>query len=130
MIDCCSGLPVEWDINNSGGLGVLPGQTGIFSFTADPTTIAISSGYWHSWESDIQVDIINYPTGDEPEVPDVFTIDIELCCYDDANNNRVCEPVLEGECAALGGTVVDDCTGCFSTPTDERSWGSIKNDYR
>lgn len=53
--NCCSGLPQEWDIRNSNGLGIMPGQTGIFSFTTDPRLVAINdAGWFHSWVSDLQ----------------------------------------------------------------------------
>ena len=72
LVNCCSGLPVEWDKTNSGGLGVMPTQTQIFSFTTSPRLISASSGWFHTWQGDVQTDIINYPAGDEPEVPNVL----------------------------------------------------------
>ena len=57
-VDCCSGSPVEWDIRNSEGNGVMPGETGVFSFTTDPRAIAINdAGWFHSWQFDSQTDI-------------------------------------------------------------------------
>lgn len=74
-IDCCSGLPVEWDISNSRGLGVMPGGVGVFSFTTLPRHITVSTGWFHSWISDSQVDVTTYaftPGATGPEVPDVL----------------------------------------------------------
>ena len=71
-INCCSGLPVEWDKPNSNGAGVMPPTTGIFSFCTLPRLIVPSTGWYHTWEGDIQTNIINYPPGDEIEVPDTI----------------------------------------------------------
>lgn len=70
--DCCSGQPVEYDIRNSAGLGIMPGESGSFSFTSSPRPITNSTGWWHSWDNDGQTDIRNFSdfigaTG--PEVP-------------------------------------------------------------
>jgi hypothetical protein len=55
VVDCCSGRPVEWDIRNSAGLGIMPGESGIFSFTTMPRTVATNDeGWFHSWVSDSQ----------------------------------------------------------------------------
>ncbi len=108
----------------------MPGETGVFSFTADPTTITVSTGWYHSWQSGGQIDIVNYPPGDEPEAPDVFVLDVELCCYEDGGGNAICEPVLEGTCGDLQGRVVTDCAECFPTPTEKTSWGEVKDAFR
>jgi hypothetical protein len=71
-IDCCSGQPVEWDIRNSDGLGVMPGETGVFGFTSLPRLITNSTGWFHTWQGDAQTDLVFYPAGDGPEVPDVL----------------------------------------------------------
>src|SRR5687768_8258346 len=71
--NCCSGQPVEYDILNSAGLGIMPGESGSFSFTSLPLPITNSTGgWWHSWENDSQTDIRNFSqftgaTG--PEIP-------------------------------------------------------------
>ena len=58
-INCCSGNPVEWDIRNSDGMGVLPGESQIFSFTTNPRLVAINdAGWFHTWQNDIQTDIV------------------------------------------------------------------------
>ncbi len=72
LVNCCSGLPVEWDITNSAGLGVMPTQTGTFSFTTSPRLISTSSGWFHTWQNNGQTDIVNYPPTDAPEVPNVL----------------------------------------------------------
>ena len=72
VIDCCSGLPVEWDIRNSSGLGIMPGEAGVFGFTTLPRFITVSTGWFHTWQNDGQTFIINYPEGQGPEVPDVL----------------------------------------------------------
>jgi hypothetical protein len=60
IIDCCSGEPVEWDITNTGGNGVLVGNTGVFSFTTLPRSITNSTGWFHTWISNSQEDITFY----------------------------------------------------------------------
>ncbi len=69
-INCCSGNPTEWDIRNSDGLGVMPSSVGIFSFTTDPRLVAINdNGWFHTWQSDIQTDIVPTPGMHVPWVP-------------------------------------------------------------
>jgi hypothetical protein len=75
-VDCCSGLPVEWDIRNSAGLGIMPVDgVGEFSFTTLPRFITNSTGWFHTWESDSQTYVTEYaltPGELGPEVPDVL----------------------------------------------------------
>lgn len=73
--NCCSGQPVEWDIRNSAGTGILPGNMGVFSFTSLPRLITSSDGWFHTWQFDGATDISPYSltlneTG--PEVPNVL----------------------------------------------------------
>jgi hypothetical protein len=70
-VNCCSGLPVEWDQPNSQGPGVLPGNTQQYSFSTLPRLITSSSGWFHTWINNGQAYITNYPSTDAPEVPDV-----------------------------------------------------------
>lgn len=49
----------------------------------------------------------------------------ELCCLPSGD----CLEVLEGQCAGLDGTVVEDCEACGSTPTETSTWGRIKNRF-
>ena len=74
--NCCSGQPVEWDIDNTAGNGVMPGETGIFSFTSLPRFIVNSTGYFHTWENDGQTNVTTYDISSSdglgPEVPDVL----------------------------------------------------------
>lgn len=76
VFDCCSGQPVEFDIRNSQGLGIMPGSSGDFSFTSLPRFITNSTGWFHSWQADIQSDVTLYSAssidGLGPEVPDVL----------------------------------------------------------
>lgn len=72
VFDCCSGQPAEYDIRNSAGLGIMPGESGSFSFTSLPGPITNSTGWWHTWENDSQTNIRNFSefanaTG--PEIP-------------------------------------------------------------
>lgn len=69
--NCCSGQPVEWDIRDSVGPGVLPGEEGVFGFTSLPRFITNSTGWFHTWEDDVQTNLVFYPEGDGPEVPNV-----------------------------------------------------------
>lgn len=71
--NCCSGQEVEWDIRNSEGLGVMPGEMGVFGFTSLPRLITTSTGWFHTWTNDGQTDLVYYPAGDGPEVPDVLS---------------------------------------------------------
>jgi hypothetical protein len=71
--NCCSGQPVEWDIRNSAGLGVMPGQQGIFAFTSLPRTITNSTGWFHTWQSDSQTDLVFFDADNGVEVPLVAT---------------------------------------------------------
>ncbi len=76
--NCCSGLPMEWDIRNSVGLGVMPGEFSVFSFTTDPRAVAINNnGWFHSWESDGQVGIVPTLGMHVPLVPGLDPIDPE-----------------------------------------------------
>ena len=69
-INCCSGNPTEWDIDNTTGLGIMPGDTGIFSFTTDPRAVAINNdGWFHTWQNDVQTDIVPTPGMHVPLVP-------------------------------------------------------------
>ena len=75
IIDCCSGAPVEWDITNSVGLGIMPGEVGVFSFETLPRLITVSTGWFHTWQG-FQTDISYYldtPGETGPEVPDVLS---------------------------------------------------------
>jgi hypothetical protein len=75
IFDCCSGDPVEYDITNTGGLGVMPGGSGLFSFTSLPRFITTSTGWFHTWQHDSQTDVTFYtsfPDQTGPEVPDVL----------------------------------------------------------
>lgn len=136
LINCCSGLPVEWDLRNSDGApvagGTLPGQTEVYSFSTLPRLVAISTGWFHTWQFDVQTDIVNYPIGDGPEVPDVLAPPgQELCCYQDAAGNYVCQLLPAGECRRISGIVVVDCQHCPPvTPTLKKSWGNVKKIYR
>ena len=61
-VNCCSGNPVEWDRTNTDGNGVMPGEVGVFSFTTNPRQVAINNdGWFHSWVSDSQTNIISTP---------------------------------------------------------------------
>lgn len=72
VFDCCSGQPVEWDIRNSAGLGVMPGETGVFGFSSLPRLRTESTGWFHTWESEAQTTIVNYDLGNGVEVPNVL----------------------------------------------------------
>jgi hypothetical protein len=76
--NCCSGQPVEWDIDNTAGDGVMIGETGVFGFSSLPRLITQSNGWFHTWENDGQTDIVDYPGGDGVEVPDVLAPPISV----------------------------------------------------
>ena len=78
VFDCCSGQPVEWDIRDSIGLGLMPGESGVFGFTSAPRFITNSTGWFHTWENDVQTNLVYYPVGDGPEVPDVLRPPIDV----------------------------------------------------
>jgi hypothetical protein len=129
--NCCSGQPVEWDIPNGNGPGVMPGQTGVFSFTTLPRLITQSTGWFHTWQGG-QTDLVFYPAGDGPESPDLqdTTPQVELCCHTDATGRQVCEPVAIGTCVNLGGRVVTTCDECVTVPVQQTPWGKVKSHYR
>lgn len=71
--NCCSGLPMEWDIRNSIGLGIMPGFSGIFSFTTLPRVIQTADdGWFHTWQFDGQSDIVSYGADNAPLAPDLL----------------------------------------------------------
>ncbi len=136
LVNCCSGLPIEWDLRNTDGApvggGTLPGQTEVYSFTSAPRLITVSTGWFHTWTFDFQSYIVNYPAGDGPEVPDVLAPPgQELCCYLDPAGAYICQIVPTGQCATLGGQIVVNCTNCPPhTPNQKNSWGKVKTTYR
>lgn len=66
--ECCAG-PVEWDLPDDEGLGIMPGETGVFGFTTAPRFISTSNGWFHSWANETQVEILNFTVDTAPEVP-------------------------------------------------------------
>lgn len=75
--NCCSGLPLEWDIRNNDGNGVMPGEIGIFSFTTDPRQVAINdAGWFHTWENNSQTSIVTTIGMHVPLVPGLNPISI------------------------------------------------------
>lgn len=71
--NCCSGEPVEWDLMS--GPGILVGETGVFSFTTLPRDITNSTGWFHSWQSGVQIDVTYYsgtPGAVGPLAPDLL----------------------------------------------------------
>jgi hypothetical protein len=135
LVNCCSGLPVEWDLSNAvdvvGG-GTMPGQTEVYSFTTLPRLVTLSTGWFHTWQQNVQTDITNYPAGDGPEAPDLLSEpNQELCCTHDALGNYTCQVLPAGQCAAIGGVIVASCNNCPPiTPTQRKTWGSVKQRYR
>jgi hypothetical protein len=76
-VNCCSGNPVEWDIRDSVGLGIMLGDTGIFSFTTDPRQVAINNdGWFHSWQNGVQTDIVMTTGMHVPLVPGLEPIGV------------------------------------------------------
>jgi len=135
LINCCSGQPVEWDLpnfNDTVGGGTMPGQVEAYSFSTLPRLITASTGWFHTWEFGVQTDIIYYPAGDGPEVPDLISEpNQELCCTKDALGIYTCQALPAGQCTAVGGTVVANCNQCPPiTKTEKHSWGKVKHIYR
>jgi hypothetical protein len=76
-INCCSGNPVEWDIRNSTGNGVMPSESMIFSFLTDPRAVAINdNGWFHTWQFDVQTDIVPTIGMHVPLVPGLVPIGV------------------------------------------------------
>jgi hypothetical protein len=70
--NCCSGLPMEWDIRNSAGLGIMPGFSGVFSFTTLPRSITTAQdGWFHTWLANSQSFIVDYGTNNAPLAPNL-----------------------------------------------------------
>lgn len=137
QITAYSGLPVEWDLTDTRGApvagGTMPGETEVYSFTTLPRLITVSTGWFHTWEQDLQTNIINYPAGDAPEVPDVLSEpNQELCCSKDpASGGYICQTLPAGQCSTIGGTVVPACSDCPPiVPAKGKTWGKVKADYR
>jgi hypothetical protein len=136
QINTYSGAPVEWDLTNTNGApvggGTLPGQTEEYSFSTLPRLITLSTGWFHTWQQDVQTDLFYYPTDDAPEVPDVLSQpNQELCCTKDATGVYNCQVLPAGQCSLIGGVVVPACTDCPPiVPTLKRTWGKVKADYR
>lgn len=129
ILNCCSGQPVEWDITNSAGPGVMPNNVGVFSFTTLPRLITISPGWFHTWQGDGQTDVINYPAGDGPESPDLqdTTPQVELCCFRDATGAIVCQPVPLGTCITRPeARIVATCADCETVGVESSTWGAVK----
>jgi hypothetical protein len=136
IVNGFSGLPVEWDLRNTDGApvagGTLIGQTEKYSFTTLPRLVTLSTGWFHTWETDVQTNIINYPPNDGPEVPDVLAPpNQELCCYQDATGAYICQVLPAGQCTAIGGNVVPNCTVCPPVvPVTPGTWGGMKGLFR
>lgn len=74
-VDGYSGHPVEWDRKNSMGFGVMPGSSADFSFTTDPRDVAVNNnGWFHTWQNNIQTDIVGTPGMHVPWVPGLTPI--------------------------------------------------------
>ena len=64
---------MEWDIDDDNG-GVMPGHTGVFSFTTLPRPVTIGEGLFHTWkpidgqDTKQQFAFVNF---ENIEVPDV-----------------------------------------------------------
>jgi hypothetical protein len=137
QINTYSGAPVEWDLTDTNGApvagGTMPGETETYSFTTLPRLITLSTGWFHTWQTDVQTDLFYYPSDDAPEVPDVLSQpNQELCCSRDAASGAyVCQALPAGQCSTIGGTVVPACTDCPPiVPTLRKTWGKVKGDYR
>jgi len=136
IINTFSGLPVEWDLPNTPGApvggGTLPGQIEVYGFSTLPRLIVQSTGWFHTWETDVQTNIVNYPPGNGIEVPDVLSDPgQELCCSQDATGAFVCQIRPAGECQAIGGVIVANCNECPGiTKTRTSTWGKVKKTYR
>jgi len=135
-VDCCSNLPLEWDLSNAAGApvggGTLRGETEVYSFTSAPRLVTISTGWFHTWEGGGQTNVVGFPEGEGPEVPDLLSEpNQELCCHLGQEGGFVCEVLPAGQCASTGGVMVFDCDNCPpATPTKKNSWGAIKKTYR
>ena len=63
---------MEWDIRNSEGLGIMPGEVGLFSFTTLPRFILTAeAGWFHTWRNDAQDFIVSYGANNAPLAPDL-----------------------------------------------------------
>ena len=135
VINTYSGAPVEWDlpnfVDNVGG-GTMPGQIEVYGFSTLPRLIVPSTGWFHTWQSNVQTDIVNYPPGNEIEVPDVLSHPgTELCCYQDATGAFICVVLPAGQCQTMGGVIVANCSQCPGiVPNKSTTWGKVKKAYR
>jgi hypothetical protein len=64
---------VEWDIDDDNG-GIMPGHTGVFSFTTLPRAVTIGEGLFHTWKpidgqgAKQQFAFVNFENIEVPEV--------------------------------------------------------------
>jgi PEP-CTERM motif len=71
--NCCSGKPMEWDIRNSAGQGIMPGQSGVFSFTTLPRQVGTATdGWFHTWSHDAQTNLVFYGANNAPLAPNLL----------------------------------------------------------
>ena len=77
--NCCSGLPMEWDIRATVGPGIMPGSMGIFSFTTLPRSITTAQdGWFHTWTGNSQTFIVNYGVNNAPLAPNLVLPPVQV----------------------------------------------------
>ena len=85
----------EWDIKNSLGLGIMPGEEGVFSFcTYEREDVVVESqgigsgpaGWAHTWLNDVQVNIFH----GFQSVPGDLLFELDIACSED---DKICKKV-------------------------------------
>jgi len=112
-------------------LGVQVGSLYVLSEgAADPTTQAIMLNY-ATTTNGVYGEVPADGTGTAAAIEQVIlncvdgSTETELCCLPDGS----CTTVLEGQCDALGGTVVTSCDDCDAVPTEDSNWSTLKSRY-
>jgi hypothetical protein len=117
--------------NALAALGVQVGSLYVLSEGfADPTTQAIMLNY-ASTTGGVYGEVPADGTGTAAAIEQVIlncidgSTETELCCTPDGN----CTVVLEGQCDAIGGTVVTSCDDCEATAAESTNWSTVKGLY-
>ncbi len=112
------------------GLGVQVGAIYVLSeVVPDPVTAAIMQDY-ATTTGGVYTTVPHDGSGTAASIEQMILdcaggpADTELCCVDEN-----CITVLQGQCDAMGGTLVTDCNDCGSVATESSSFSTIKTLY-
>jgi hypothetical protein len=109
-------LPMNWDIVEANG--IMPGESGTFSFTTSPRYTATTEGYFNTRCFGIPVKAVNFTTSDGPEGPGALKP--AGPCY----VNGSCQTMQEGLCNSVGGQF------CSTPKALLAAWPKTANDKK